>query len=57
MNEVEMMRKIRRELHAAIAMHALILVDGQDGGIAPAALSDSAFAIADAMIEKGGPLK
>jgi hypothetical protein len=59
-------RRMLRHFHATVAMHALITSGSYlgsvgsvqaAGAISPVQLVDSAFAIADAMIEKGGPIE
>lgn len=55
MTEAEKLQKFRRELHAALAMHAIVLASSDNGSGDD--IAGRAYEIADAMIEKGGPLE
>lgn len=57
MNDADLMNKIRRELHAAIAMHAIIVRQPPGAFIPSEQVAAKAFEIADAMVEKGGPIE
>lgn len=57
MNDAEFAMKVLRHLHAAVAMHGLLLRADLDESPPVQAVAEKAFALADAMIEKAGPLE
>lgn len=62
MTEAEKLQALRREIHAGLAMHALLtnphtMVSASEPGDVEREIAEQAYAQADAMIAKGGPLE